>query len=185
MISTSEFKSGIALIIDNQLWQIVDYTHVKPGKGGAFVRTKLRRMKDGSIVEKTFRGNEKFQDAFIDKKTLEYLYRTDDELHMMDISSYEEVQIPASALGDDMGFLKENMELEGLFYEDELISIQLPMFIDVEVAETEPGVKGDSSKSGMKPAVIETGANVQVPLFVDKGERIRVDTRTRSYVSRL
>lgn len=185
MISTTDLKSGIAIVLDNQLWQVVDYTHVKPGKGSAFVRTKLRRMKDGSVIERTFRSGEKFQDAFIDKKNLEFLYRTDDALHMMDTSSYEEVQIPAEALGDDIGFLKENMELLGLFYEEELISIELPMFIEVEIAETEPGVKGDSSKSGMKPAVIETGATVQVPLFVDKGEKIRVDTRTRSYVSRL
>jgi elongation factor P len=185
MISTTEFRSGETLVIDGQLWAIVEFQHVKPGKGGAFVRTKLRRLRDGSVIERTFRAGEKFQEAYIEKRTLQYLYRTADTFNLMDTKSYEEVQVPAAALGTGAGFLKENMELEGQFHEGQLIGIQPPMFVDVHVQSTEPGVRGDTSKGGMKPAVLETGATIQVPLFVSTGDLIRVDTRTSSYVSRV
>ena len=185
MISTNEFRSGEAIVMDGQLWVIIEFQHVKPGKGGAFVRTKLRRMRDDSVIERTFRAGEKFEDAYIEKRTLQYLYRTADTFHLMDTTSYEEVQVPATVIGTAAGFLKENMELEGQFHEGEMIGIQPPMFVDVQIALTEPGIRGDTSKGGMKPATLETGATIQVPLFVDTGDCIRVDTRTGTYVSRV
>ena len=185
MISTNEFRSGEAIIMDGQLWSIVEFQHVKPGKGGAFVRTKLRRLRDASVIERTFRAGEKFQEAYIEKRTLQYLYRTADTFHLMDTKSYEEVAVPADTLGPGAGFLKENMELEGQFHDSQLIGIQPPMFVEVRIASTEPGIRGDTSKGGMKPATLETGATVQVPLFVETGDLIRVDTRTGSYVSRV
>ena len=185
MISTSEFRNGEAIVMDGQLWVIVDFQHVKPGKGGAFVRTKLRRLKDSSIIERTFRSGDKFEEAFIEKRTLQYLYRTADTFHLMDTKSYEEVQVAAEVLGQGAGFLKENMELEGQFHDAHLIGIQPPMFVELHVASTEPGVRGDTSKGGSKPATLETGATIQVPLFVDSGDLLRIDTRTGSYVSRV
>jgi elongation factor P len=185
MISTAEFRAGEAIVLDGQLWVIVEFQHVKPGKGGAFVRTKLRRLRDGSVIERTFRAGEKFEEAFIEKHTLQYLYRSGDTFHLMDAGSYEEVQVSTELLGNAAGFLKENMELEGQFHNGSMIGIQPPMFVEVRVAQTEPGIRGDTSKGGMKPATLETGATIQVPLFVDTGDLIRVDTRNASYVSRV
>ena len=185
MISTGEFKAGEAIVMDGQLWVIVEFQHVKPGKGGAFVRTKLRRMRDGGVIERTFRAGEKFQEAYIEKRTLQYLYRTADTFHLMDSKSYEEVQVSAETLGPAAGFMKENMELEGQFHDGQMIGIQPPMFVDVHIESTEPGIRGDTSKGGMKPAKLETGATIQVPLFIDTGDFIRVDTRTGGYVSRI
>ena len=171
--------------MDGQLWIIVEFQHVKPGKGGAFVRTKLRRMRDNSVIERTFRSGEKFQEAYIEKRSLQYLYRTADTFHLMDSKSFEEVQVSRETLGQAAGFLKENMELEGQFHDGQMIGIQPPMFVDVHIESTEPGVRGDTSKAGMKPATLETGATIQVPLFIETGDMIRVDTRTSSYVSRV
>lgn len=185
MISTTEFRNGEALVLDGQLWAIVEFQHVKPGKGGAFVRTKLRRLKDGSVIERTFRAGEKFQEAYIEKRTLQYLYRSAETFHLMDTKTYEEVPVSAEVLGQAAGFLKENMELEGQFHDGQLIGIQPPMFVEVHIESTEPGVRGDTSKAGMKPARLETGATIQVPLFVEPGDLIRVDTRTGTYVSRV
>ena len=185
MISTTEFQNGKAIVMDSQLWVIVEYQHVKPGKGGAFVRTKLRRLRDDSVIERTFRAGEKFEEAYIEKRALQYLYRTPGAFHLMDTTSYEEVTVPAELMGHGVGFLKENMELEGQFHNGQMIGIQPPMFVDVHVESTEPGVRGDTSKAGMKPAKLETGATIQVPLFVETGELIRVDTRTGTYVSRI
>jgi len=185
MLSTSEFRNGQTLIVEGQLWAIVEFQHVKPGKGGAFVRTKLRRVQDGSVIERTFRSGERFQEAYIEKRALQYLYRTAETFHLMDATSYEELQVPAQTLGPAAGFLKENMELEGQFHDGQLIGIQPPMFVDVHVQSTEPGVRGDTAKAGMKPATLETGATIQVPLFIETGDLIRVDTRTGSYVSRV
>ena len=185
MISTNEFRNGEAIVLDGQLWIIVELQHVKPGKGGAFVRTKLRRMRDNSVIERTFRSGEKFQEAYIEKRSLQYLYRTSDSFHLMDTKSFEELQVPVDAIGQATGFLKENMELEGQFHDGQMIGIQPPMFVDVHVQSTEPGVRGDTSKGGMKPAMLETGATIQVPLFIETGDLLRVDTRTGSYVSRV
>ena len=184
MAATSDFRNGMALIIDGELVSIIQFQHVKPGKGGAFVRTKLRRVKDGSVVEKTFRAGEKFTDAFIEKRTLQYLYRGGEALHCMDVSSYEQIEIPVSALGSAGAFLKENMELEGQFHDGQIVGMDPPTFVDLRVASTEPGVRGDTSKAALKPATLETGATIQVPLFVQSGNVVRVDTRTGAYVSR-
>ncbi len=184
MISTNEFKNGMAIKIEGELFVIADYQHVKPGKGGAFVRTKLRRLKGHSVMERTFRVGEKFEEAFIEQRTLQFQYRSDDIFHFMDQESYEGMEIPAAVLGDSAGFLKENMEIAGSFYDGEVISLELPIFVDLRIQETEPGIRGDTSKSGTKPATLETGKVIQVPLFMDSGEVIRVDTRTGSYVSR-
>ena len=185
MISTSEFRNGEAIVMDSQLWVIVEFQHVKPGKGGAFVRTKLRRMRDGSVIERTFRAGEKFQEAYIEKRTLQYLYHTAETFHLMDTKTYEEVQVSSELIGQAAGFLKENMELEGQFHDGQMIGIAPPMFVDLHVESTEPGVRGDTSKAGMKPAKLESGATIQVPLFVENGDLIRVDTRSSSYVSRV
>jgi elongation factor P len=185
MISTTDFKNGIAIKLDGQLWTIVEFQHVKPGKGSAFVRTRLRRFRDGSVIERTFRSGEKFEEAFVESRSLQFLYTSGDTLHLMDGSTYEQLEIPASVMGDKLGFLKENMELQAQFYENNLISLEPPMFIEAAVTNTEPGVKGDSSKAGMKPATLETGATVRVPLFVENGDVIKVDTRTGTYVSRV
>ncbi len=185
MISTTEFKNGISIEMDGQLWTVVEFQHVKPGKGGAFVRTKLRRMRDSSVIERTFRAGEKFQEAYVEKRALQYLYRTADAFHLMDTKSYEEIQVPLEIIGETAGFLKENMELEGQFHDGKMIGIQPPMFVELHVTTTEPGVRGDTSKGGMKPATLETGATIQVPLFVETGDLLRVDTRTGAYVSRV
>jgi len=184
MISTNEFKNGLAVVVDGTLYIIAEYQHVKPGKGGAFVRTKLRRLRDGGVVERTFRVGEKFQDAYIEKRKLQFLYRTGDDFHFMDMDNYEQLQFPKTAIGPSAGFLKENMEVEGEFFEGAPIQLELPVFVELQITETEPGIKGDTSKGSLKPAKVETGATVQVPLFVSSGETIKVDTRTGAYVSR-
>jgi len=184
MISTSEFKNGLTLLLDKELCVIVEHQHVKPGKGGAFMRTKFRRLKDGSVIERTFRVGEKFQEAFIEKHALQFLYKSGDAYHFMNLSSYEDLQLQESAVGPGAGFLKENMEAEGEFFEGKLIGLELPVFVDLRIDETGPGIKGDTAKAGTKPAKLETGVTIPVPLFVESGEMVRVDTRTGSYVSR-
>ena len=184
VISTNEFKTGITVLIDGELYAIVEYQHVKPGKGGAFVRTKLRRVKDGNVIERTFRAGEKFQDAYIEDRKLQFLYRSGATFHFMDQTSFEDVQIDEKVIGSPAGFLKENMEITGNFYEGEMIGLALPIFVELQVVETEPGVRGDTSKAGNKPAKLETGVTIQVPLFIESGGMVRIDTRTGSYVSR-
>jgi len=185
MISTNEFRSGEAIVLDGQLWVIVEFQHVKPGKGGAFVRTKLRRMRDDSVIERTFRVGEKFQEAYIEKRTFQYLYRTGETFHLMDTTTYEEREVSIKLLGPAAGFLKENMGLEAQLHNGQMIGIQPPMFVELRVESTEPGIRGDTSKGALKPAQLETGASVQVPLFVENGDVIRIDTRTAAYVSRV
>ena len=184
MISTNEFKSGLTILMDGAIYAIAEFQHVKPGKGGAFVRTKLKRLRDGSVIERTFRVGEKFEEAYIEERTLQYQYRTGESFHFMDLTSYEEVALDAKQVGGSAGFLKENMECAGQFFQGQFMGLELPIFVELRIEQTEPGIRGDTSKAGTKPAKVETGATVQVPLFVDQGEMIRVDTRTGSYVSR-
>ena len=184
MISTNEFKTGLTIMVDGAMYVIDQYQHVKPGKGGAFVRTKLRKVKEGSVIERTFRVGEKFAEAFIEERKLQFLYRTGTEFHFMNLGNYEDVQLSEQAVGSATGFLKENMEIQGRFHDGQLIGLELPIFVDYRIQETEPGIRGDTSKAGTKPAKLETGATIQVPLFIDSGETIRVDTRTGSYISR-
>ncbi len=185
MITTSEFKTGIAIQLDGALYVIVEFQHVKPGKGGAFVRTKLRRIKEDSVMERTFRAGEKFQEAFIEEKKLQFLYRAGETCHFMDLETFEDLQIQEARMGPGAKFLKENMDVKGNFHAGELLGLELPIFVDLRIERTEPGVRGDTSKAGTKPAELETGVTIQVPLFVESGEMVRIDTRTGNYVSRV
>lgn len=185
MISTNQFKNGIAIIVDGGLYQILEFQHIKPGKGGAFVRTKLRNMKAGTVLDRTFKAGEKFEDAFIERKQLLYQYRQGGEFHFMDQGSYEAFVIQEEMLKDVVGFLKEEMVVDAMYHDNRLLGVELPTFVELTISETEPGVKGDTAKGGTKPAKLETGAMVQVPLFVETGDMIKVDTRTGIYVERV
>lgn len=184
MISTDEFKNGMTIKLDNELYTIVEFQHVKPGKGGAFVRTKLRNFKQKTVIERTFRAGEKIEEAFIEEKTFQFLYKAGSSYHFMDHETYEELILDEGDLQDAIKFLKENLGVSGRFYEGRLIEIRVPIFVELKVEYAEPGLKGDSAKSNSKNAVLETGANILVPLFVKSGDIIKVDTRTGEYVSR-
>ena len=183
-ISTNQFKSGMALVLDGDLYLIVEFQHVKPGKGAAFVRTKLRNVKTGAVLNRTFDSGEKFQDAFIQKKNLQFQYRAGETYHFMDLGSYEEQVFQAEELGDSVNYLLENSEVKGEFFENRLIGLEFPTSVELKVMESEPGLRGDTSKSAMKPAILETGMKINVPLFIEPGERIKVDTRTGEYIGR-
>lgn len=184
VISTSEFKNGLAIKLDHDLFIIQEFQHVKPGKGGAFVRTKLKNMRAGTVIERTFRAGDKVEEIFLDERALQFQYHDGTAYHFMDLQSYEEVALPLSVIGDQAGFLKDSTEVSALMYEGKILSIKLPIFVELQIVETEPGLRGDTSKSGTKPAKTEAGATVQVPLFIERGETIRVDTRTGAYISR-
>jgi len=185
MISSNQLKNGIFIKLNDQLYQVVEFQHVKPGKGPAFVRSKIRQIPSGAVIDKTFRPSDKIDTAFVEKRTIQYLYNAGDSYHFMDNDSYEEVELSAAAIEDKMHFLKENTNLEASYCDNKLIDITLPTFVELKITETEPGFKGDTSKAGNKPATTETGAVIQVPLFINPGDKIKVDTRTYSYVSRL
>ena len=187
MISTSEFKNGIAILLDglSEIFTIENFQHVKPGKGGAFVRTTLRGLKTGKVLERTFRSGEKVQEAFIDERKLQFLYRAGDTFHFMDMKTYEETQHPAELLGEGAGFLKEGMEVTSVSHNGDVLSVNVPTFVELKVESSEPGIRGDTAKSGTKPAKLETGKVIQVPLFIEPGTVIRIDTRTAGYVSRV
>jgi len=184
MIDTSDFKNGISIVVDSILYQIIEFQHIKPGKGGAFVRTKLKNMRNKTVVDKTFRAGEKVEEAFIETKKIQYTYNSEGSYFFMDSQTYEEIVIAASVLGESKRFLKEGMEIASLWYKHSIIDITLPIFIKLKVKHTEPGVRGDTAKQANKPATLETGAVVQVPLFVNTGNTIKVDTRTGEYVER-
>ena len=183
-VSTSQFKAGMAIVLDGDLYFIVDYQHVKPGKGAAFVRTKLRSVKTGNILNRTFDSGDKFEDAFIEKKPLQFQYRGGDTFNFMDLESYEQRVFTRDELGDSANYLIENLEVKAEFYKDKLIGMDLPTAVVLKVADSDPGLRGDTSKSAMKPAVLETGYKMQVPLFIEPGESIKVDTRTGEYIGR-
>ncbi|MBI4845778.1 MAG: elongation factor P [Candidatus Omnitrophica bacterium] len=185
MITASEFKGGLTLEHEGVLYVIVEYQHVKPGKGGAFVRTKMKNLRTKKVIEKTFRVEERFQEAFIEEKKMQYMYCTADTYHFMDQETFEELILNAENISEIVNFLKENMEVSGIFYKHELIEITLPTFINLKITHTEPGIKGDTAKSSYKPATVETGAIVQVPLFVNENDTIKIDTRTGTYVERI
>ena len=185
MIITNQFKNGTHIEIDGKIWKILEFQHVKPGKGGAFVRTKLRRIEDGSVIDKTFRAGEKFRPVRTESKKMQYLYDSGDAAVFMDSHDYEQIEIPSEALGDSMRWVLPNAEVEILFVDERPSDVQLPSAIDMKVTQTDPGVKGDTaSGGGNKPATLESGVVVQVPLFIEEGESIRVDTRSGEYVSR-
>ena len=184
MISTSEFKSGVVIKFDNQLYQILEYQLVKMQQRQPIVSTRLKNLKTGSVLEQKFRSGEKFEEVFLEDKPIQYLYRDGDRFHFMDSESYHEVVVTADILGEKVNFLKENSEAVGRYCEDRLISVELPASVELQVIQTEPGVRGDTAKSGTKPAQVETGATIKVPLFVNTGDRVRVDTRTGQYLER-
>jgi len=184
-LSINEIKAGLTVLVDGRVHLVMETQHVKPGKGSAFVRAKLRNLKNNSIQERTFRGDEKVEEAFVDERKLQYLYTSGNIYHFMDQQNFEEITISQDNIEDKKKFLKDNIEISGYFYKNETLNIALPNFIEFKIVHTEPGIKGDTAKSGTKAAQIETGATVQVPLFIDVGDVIKVDTRTGEYVERV
>ena len=185
MISTSEFRNGVRLEIDGAPFYIVEFQHVKPGKGGAFVRTKVKNLKTGQVLERTFRSGEKFNEPDIEEFAMQFLYGSGDSYTFMDTSTYEQVTYEKSQLGDNTDLLKEETIVQILTYQGKPISVDLPTFLELTVVETDPGVRGDTASGGTKPAVVETGATIKVPLYLESGEVIKVDTRSREYVERV
>ena len=183
MYSTSDFKNGLKILIDNEPFEIVYFQHFKPGKGGAFVRTKLRNLKNKNIIERTFRSTEKVGVPDILDEQMQYLY-ADDNYHFMNMSNYDQIAVTPKVVGDTALYLKENMEVRMLLFNGEVISIELPPFVVLKITSCEPGIKGDTVSGATKPAIVETGAKVLVPLFVTEGESIRIDTRTGDYIER-
>ncbi len=185
MISTNQFKNGAHIENEGVIYRIVDFQHVKPGKGGAFVRTKLRKLEDGSVIDKTFRAGEKFRPVRTETKRMQYLYDSGDAAVFMDTDTYEQLEIPRQTAGEDMRWVLPNDTVEVLYVDERPTGVQVPSAVDLTVSKTDPGLKGDTaSGGGSKPATLETGVEIQVPLFIDEGERVRVDTRSGEYVSR-
>jgi len=185
MVSASDFKNGLTLEIDGQIFQIIDFQHVKPGKGAAFVRTKMRNILNGGIVERTFRPSEKFPKAHIDRRDMQYLYADEDNFHFMDLENYEQTALNAEIVGDALKFVKENDTVKICSVNGVVFSVEPPLFVELDIIETEPGFKGDTAQGATKPATVETGAVVYVPLFVEQGDKLKIDTRTGEYLSRV
>ena len=185
MVSAGDFRNGITLEIDGQVMQVMEFQHVKPGKGAAFVRTKLRNVIDGGVVERTFRPTEKFPQARIDRIDMQYLYQDGDLYNFMNVETYDQIAINSDIVGDNMKFVKENENVKVLSYNGSVFAIEPPLFVEREVTETEPGLKGNTATGATKPATVETGAQIQVPLFVNTGDKLKIDTRTGEYLSRV
>ena len=184
VVSTNQFKSGMAIEIDGQPFTIIEFQHVKPGKGGAFVRTKVRNIASGAVLDKTYRAGEKFVRMHTQSRKMAYLYSTDNEVVLMDNETFEQVSVSRPMAEDALEWVVENMEVELLFINDAPFEVAAPNLVELTISQSDPGVRGDTAQGATKPAVLETGAVVQVPLFVDEGQRIKVDTRTREYLSR-
>ena len=184
-ISINQITSGMGLRINSDIFLVTEYSHVKPGKGTAFVRVRLKNVKTQQVLERTFKTADKLDDVVLEEKKLQNLYRSGDSFYFMDCTSYEEVAVSQDVLGDAIKFLQDDLEVTGLCYDGNILKVMLPMFIIAEITQTEPGFKGDSSRAGTKPAIIDTGTQIQVPLFVGIGDRVRIDTRTGSYVERV
>ncbi|KYQ87726.1 MULTISPECIES: elongation factor P [Thermoactinomyces] len=184
MISVNDFRTGLTIELDNDVWQVMEFQHVKPGKGAAFVRSKLRNLRNGNIQERTFRAGEKVPRAMVETREMQYLYESGGEYTFMDNETYEQITLPKERLEYELNFLKENMNIQIMVYKGETIGIQLPNTVELEVVETEPGIKGDTATGGSKPAKLSTGFTVQVPLFINEGDRLIIDTRSGEYVSR-
>jgi elongation factor P len=185
MVSAGDFKKGLTIEIDGQVWVIVDFQHVKPGKGAAFVRTKLKNIMQGNVLERTFSPTEKFPKAHVETKTMEYLYNDGEIYYFMDQETYEQIPLNHSQVEDALNYVKENMPVTIKFFKGQAFSVEPPNFVELVVTETEPGFKGDTATAGSKPAILETGAKIMVPLFVNQGDKIRVDTRTGEYMERV
>ncbi len=184
MITAGDFRNGVTFEMDGQVVSIIEFQHVKPGKGAAFVRTKIRNVITGAVVEKTFNPTEKFPTAFIERKDMEYLYQDGDLYYFMDNETYEQLPIGKAVLGSNFKFVKENMVCKVLSYKGNVFGVEPPTFVVLQVAQTEPGVKGDTATNVTKPAILETGAEIKVPIFVNEGDSIQIDTRTGEYMSR-
>jgi elongation factor P len=184
MISVNDFRTGLTIEVDGGIWRVLEFQHVKPGKGAAFVRSKLRNLRTGAIQEKTFRAGEKVERAQIDNRKMQYLYANGDQHVFMDNETYEQIELPASQIEYELKFLKENMEVYIMMFQGETLGIELPNTVELEVIATEPGIKGDTASGGSKPATLETGLVVQVPFFVNQGDRLIINTEDGSYVSR-
>ncbi|MFC4388557.1 elongation factor P [Gracilibacillus marinus] len=184
MISVNEFKTGLTIEVDGDIWQVLEFQHVKPGKGAAFVRSKLRNLRNGNIQEKTFRGGEKVNRAHIENRKMQYLYASGDVHTFMDTHSYEQTELSTSQIENELKYIKENMEVNILTYQSETIGVELPNNVELTVTETEPGIKGDTASGGTKPATLETGLSVQVPFFVNEGDVLVISTSDGKYVSR-
>ena len=184
-ITTNDLKNGITLQLDNGLFQVIEFQHVKPGKGGAFVRTKLRNVKNGNVFDRTFNAGIRVEQAIVDKRDMQFLYRDGDDYVFMDNSSYEQVQVPPSALGEAADYLVEQAIAQIAQYQDQIIGVEIPASVELTIAQTEPGVQGDRVSGARKPATLETGLVVQVPLFINPGDRVRVDTRSGDYITRV
>jgi len=185
MYSTAEFKKGLKIELDGTPYIMVDFQHVKPGKGGAFVRTKLKNLLTGRVLEQTFRSGERVKKPDLMEREMQYLYREGDRYCMMDNDSYEQIMLTEAQVGEARLYLIENLDLKVLFFNKEPVGVELPNFVELAVAQTEPGVKGDTAAGGTKPAVLESGANIQVPLFINEGDRVKVDSRTGGYIERV
>ena len=183
-VSTAEFKKGLKIQFDGAPYTIVDFQHVKPGKGGAFVRTKLKHMRLGRVIDNTFRAGEKVELVDFEEKRMQFLYK-DDRYHFMDLDTYDQISLSAEEVGEARDFLKENTEVEILFIESSPVTVELPNFIEIRIAKTDPGIRGDTASGGSKPATLETGAVIQVPLFLNEGDVVKVDTRSGDYLGRV
>ncbi|MGE0880069.1 MAG: elongation factor P [Acidimicrobiia bacterium] len=184
-ISTNDLKNGMTLELDNGLFTVVEFQHVKPGKGGAFVRTTLRNARTGAVIDRTFRGAERVEQAILDKRDMQFLYRDADDYVFMDSVSYDQMTVAPSALGDAASYLVENASATLAIYNDEIVSVEIPASVELDISETEPGIQGDRVSGARKPATLQTGKVIQVPLFVNIGDRVRVDTRTGEYITRV
>ncbi len=185
MISAGDFRNGVTLEIEGNVYQIIEFQHVKPGKGAAFVRTKLKNIINGGVVEKTFRPTEKFPAARIDRVDMQYLYSDGDLFHFMNVETYDQIALNADDIGDALKFVKENEMCKVCSYNGNVFAVEPPLFVELEITDTEPGFKGDTATGATKPAVVETGATVYVPLFVEQGDKIKIDTRSGEYLSRV
>lgn len=184
MITTSDFKTGLTIEFDGDIWQIMEFQHVKPGKGAAFVRSKLKNIRNGNIQERTFRTTEKFQKAHIETRKMQYLYNSGDEYTFMDNENYEQVVLSSKQIEEELNYLLENMVVNLIMYQGETLGVDLPNTVELKVTDTEPGIRGDTASGGSKPATLETGLVVQVPFFVNVGDKLVIDTRSGEYVSR-
>ena len=185
MITASDFRNGMTIEVDGKVCQVIEFQHVKPGKGAAFVRTKLRDIINGGVVETSYRPTEKFPQARIDRKDMQYLYADGEMYNFMDTETYEQIALNEESVGDALKFVKENEVCKVLSYNGKVFSVEPPLFVELEITDTEPGFKGDTATGATKPAIVETGAKVNVPLFVEMGEKIKIDARTGEYLSRV
>ncbi len=185
MYSTAEFKKGLKVEMDGVPYTIVDFQHVKPGKGGAFVRTKLKSLLTGRVLDQTFRSGEKVKKPDLMEREMQFLYREGDSFCMMDNETYEQIMLTAEQVGEALLYLTDNLDVKVLFFNQQPVGVEIPLFVELEVAQTEPGVKGDTAAGGTKPATMESGVTIQVPLFINEGDRVKVDTRTGNYIERV